>query len=90
MLCVESVQDYWIYWLHDNLLLTDACYQVRAPEDYQLILRTPPDCNLTNCTTYIGIDINAGNNGFLDIYMEGEALGWVAVGFTQTRNMVQL
>lgn len=64
--------------------------QIRAPEDYRLTFRTPPGCNLTNCTSFVGIDTNVDNPGFLDIYMEGEALGWVAVGFTQTRDMVRL
>ena len=61
---------------------------MRDPEDYRLTFRTPEGCNVTNCTTFVGIDTNTGNPGILDIYMEGEALGWVAVGFTATRNMV--
>ena len=63
------------------------CTQVRNPEDYRLTFRTPPGCNVSiNCTSFVGIDINAGNNGVLDIYMEGLALGWVAVGFTKPDN----
>ena len=63
-------------------------YQVRAPEDYRLTFRTPSGCNISNCTSFVGIDVNAGNGAFLDIYMEGEAQGWVGVGFSVTRDMV--
>ena len=62
---------------------------MRAPEDYQLTFRTPEGCNVSNCTSFVGIDVNEGNGGFLDIYMEGQALGWVAVGFTEEPNMVR-
>ena len=64
--------------------------QVRDPEDYRLTFRTPEGCNVTNCTSFVGIDTNTGNPGILDIYMEGEAQGWVAVGFTDTRSMVRM
>ena len=37
---------------------------------------------------FIAIDTNAGNSSYLDIYIEGESQGWVAVGFTKTPNMV--
>ena len=36
---------------------------------------------------FIGIDTNTGNSSYLDIYIEGESQGWVAVGFTETPNM---
>ena len=62
---------------------------MRDPEEYRLTFRTPDGCNVTNCTSFVGIDTNTGNPGILDIYMEGEAQGWVAVGFTETRNMVR-
>ena len=63
---------------------------MRDPEDYRLTLRTPEGCSVTDCTSFVGIDTNTGNTGILDIYMEGEAQGWVAVGFTATRNMVRI
>jgi hypothetical protein len=37
----------------------------------------------------VGINTNAGNSDFLDIYLEGEADGWVAVGFSATSSMVR-
>ena len=63
---------------------------MRDPEEYRLTFRTPAGCNASNCTSFIGIDTNIGNPGVLDIYMEGEAQGWVAVGFTETRSMVRI
>ncbi len=61
---------------------------VRAPEDYRLQTLSPTGCSRASCDLFIGIDTNTGDNGFLDIYMEGTAAGWVAVGFSETPNMV--
>ena len=63
-------------------------YQVRNPLDYRLRFREPAGCEPSQCEIFIGIDTNTGNNSFLDIYMEGEARGWIAVGFSDTRSMV--
>ena len=38
---------------------------------------------------FAGIDTNEGDNAFLDIYLEGEAKAWVAVGFTDSPSMVK-
>ena len=38
----------------------------------------------------MGIDNNAGNNGYLDMYLEATAEAWVGVGFSITENMVSL
>lgn len=37
---------------------------------------------------YFGARINDNNDQYLDIVLEGRAEGWVAVGFTDTREMV--
>ena len=60
----------------------------RSPEEYRLQFFQPEGCNISDCDLYIGIDTNTGDNRFLDIYMEGDAAGWVAVGFSETGNMV--
>ncbi len=62
---------------------------VRAPEDYRLQVLNPEGCVRSECNLFIGIDTNTGDNGFLDIYMEGTAEGWLAVGFSETPNMVK-
>ncbi len=61
---------------------------VRSPDDYRFVVSYPEGCSRADCNVFIGIDTNAGDNGFLDIYMEGTAEGWVAVGFSETPNMV--
>ncbi len=61
---------------------------VRAPENYRLQILSPTGCSRADCDLFIGIDTNTGDNGFLDIYMEGTTEGWVAVGFSETPNMV--
>ena len=39
---------------------------------------------------FVGISTNADNASFFDVYLEGEADGWVAVGFSETHSMVRL
>ncbi|XP_064386737.1 putative ferric-chelate reductase 1 homolog isoform X4 [Halichondria panicea] len=60
---------------------------VRAPEEYRLQILSPTGCSRADCDLFIGIDTNTGDDGFLDIYMEGTAAGWVAVGFSDSANM---
>ncbi len=36
----------------------------------------------------VGIERNAGNQDYLNFYIEGDAAGWVGVGFSSTPNMV--
>ena len=55
-----------------------------------MILRNPPGCAPSECDVFVGIDTNSGNSDFLDIYLEGQADGWVAVGFSATSSMVRL
>lgn len=62
--------------------------QARDPEDYRLTFRMPPDCNVTNCTIFVGIDSNNVTDDFLDVYMTGETEAWLAVGFSDSRSMV--
>ena len=58
--------------------------------DYDLIFRDPEGCEVSACTTFIGIDTNQGNSDYLDIYMEGSTQGWIAVGFSESANMVSI
>lgn len=62
--------------------------QNRNPEDYTLTFRDPAGCNVSDCVFFAGIDVNTGNTDYLDIYIEGDTASWVAVGFTDTPNMV--
>ena len=67
-------------------------HQSRAAEDYRLIFRAPSNCipadSQSACDIFVGIGTNTGNSSYLDIYLEGQADGWVAVGFSKTSNMV--
>ena len=62
---------------------------MRAPEDYRLQSRDPSGCTPPDCDFYMGIDTNAQDPTFLDFYLVGDAAGWVAVGFTDSANMVR-
>ena len=37
---------------------------------------------------YFAARFNDENDSFIDMRLEGNANGWIAVGFTETRNMV--
>ena len=60
------------------------------PAKHRISLGLPDGCEGSNstCQFYLGINTNVEDNRYLDIYLEGEAKGWVAVGFTKTANMV--
>ena len=56
--------------------------------DFPLTFRQPPGCDRQSCDIYAAMGPNAANDDFLDIYLEGTADGWVAVGFSQDMLMV--
>ena len=47
-------------------------------------------CNDTKCSMFVGIDTNIGNHSYLDIYLDGKAEAWAAVGFAKTPHMVSV
>ena len=67
---------------------SDLTAPQRSPDDYRLQVLSPDGCSRSSCNLFIGIDTNTGDDRYIDIYMEGTAEGWVAVGFSDTRNMV--
>ncbi len=54
------------------------------------MFKTPSSCDRSDCTVFVGIERNAGNQDYLNFYIEGDAAGWVGVGFSSTNNMVRL
>ena len=62
--------------------------QDRGPLEYRLRFQDPPGCAPSECNIFVGIDTNS-NTDFLDVYIEGGAQGWVAVGFSDSRDMVR-
>ena len=62
--------------------------QTRSPENYTLTFRTPDGCDIADCDFFAGVDTNEGNSDYLDIYMEGDAGAWLAIGFSDSPDMV--
>jgi hypothetical protein len=62
--------------------------QRNAPDDFRLIMKEPSSCNVSDCSMFVSIDTNEGNEEYLNFYIEGDASAWVAVGFSSTPNMV--
>ena len=75
-------------YLHNPM--TVILPQVTAADEYPLVFKTPSSCDRSDCTVFVGIERNAGNQDYLNFYIEGEAGAWVGVGFSSTPNMVRL
>ena len=61
-----------------------------ALSSFPIIFRTPTDCvRDVNCTFYWAMGPNTANSDYLDVYMEGTAAGWMAVGFSENQIMVR-
>ena len=56
--------------------------------EFPLTFRQPANCDRQSCDVYAAMGPNAANDDFLDIYLEGTADGWVAVGFSKDTSMV--
>ena len=48
----------------------------------------PQGCIQSECNYFMGISDNIKNKDMLDFTLQGKAKGWVAVGFSETANMV--
>ena len=57
-------------------------------EDYKLEFGLPLGCAKDNCDYYVAMGPNAEDSEFLDVYLQGTAEGWVAVGFSHNQQMV--
>ena len=55
----------------------------------QYTFGVPSGCSRASCDVYVTMAPNTINRDYLDIYMEGTAAGWVAVGFSDSRLMVR-
>ncbi len=82
-----------IYYLQGPPLFSNAPSNTlppnKTPDKYRLQFQNPQNCTIIgDCSVYVAIDTNRGNDSWLDIYMEGEAEGWVGVGFTKAPHMV--
>ena len=59
------------------------------PNDYGLFRRIPDGCDpTTTCVYFVGLQVNANDSAYLDVYLTGQATGWLAIGFSKTKSMV--
>ena len=66
-------------------------YSLYIQPGFPVTFRTPTGCNREECDMFVGINsITRNSSAYLDIYMEGTADGWLAVGFTKSRDMVRI
>ena len=63
--------------------------QSEDPNDYNLTRNIPSGCVPdTDCLYFAGLRVNPNNSAYLDVYLAAEAEGWVAIGFSESPNMV--
>ena len=55
---------------------------------YPIVFGFPVGCTRTNCDYFVAMGPNPANDDYLDIHLEGNAQGWVAVGFSEDMRMV--
>ena len=55
---------------------------------FPIVFRAPNNCEREQCTFYWAMGPNTANPQYLDVYMEGTAAGWMAVGFSDDQMMV--
>jgi hypothetical protein len=55
---------------------------------YRISQGFPRGCKQSECEYFVGINTNPEDDRFLDFTLEGQAEGWVAIGFSDTPNMV--
>ena len=48
----------------------------------------PEGCLRVDCEYYVGMSRNPSDPTYLDVYLEGNAAGWVAIGFSNNTQMV--
>ena len=48
----------------------------------------PENCLRQECEYFVGLGLNPSNSSYLDVYLEGNAAGWIAIGFSLNRQMV--
>ena len=69
-----------------HILLSQA---LSVPESfYPLSFGFPAGCQRSTCDYFLVMGPNRINNSYIDIYLEGNAQGWLAVGFSEDRGMV--
>uniref|UniRef100_A0A1X7UY64 DOMON domain-containing protein n=1 Tax=Amphimedon queenslandica TaxID=400682 RepID=A0A1X7UY64_AMPQE len=63
-----------------NITLTDV-------GTHPLIFRMPENCPRQECEYFVGLGVNPSDPTYLDVYLEGNAAGWIAIGFSLNKQM---
>eukprot|EP00731_Ephydatia_muelleri_P020315 Em0013g42a len=64
-----------------------ACPSMKNARTYRINYNAPPNCEKTTCDYSVAIATNSEDSSFLDFVLEGNAQGWVAIGFSTNGNM---
>lgn len=67
------------------------CVFMQETSSYRISVSSPKDCekkSISKCDYFFGINTNSGDSSYVDFTLEGEAKGWVAIGFSDTPSMV--
>ncbi|KAL5477647.1 hypothetical protein EMCRGX_G024472 [Ephydatia muelleri] len=64
-----------------------ACPQAPGTGPYTFTVKVPSNCQTTNCDYYLAIKPNGNDSMYTDFYIEGTAMGYVAVGLSSSGGM---
>ena len=59
-----------------------------ADSAFPIVFRRPDGCERADCSVYWAMGPNTDNSDCLDVYMEGDVTGWMALGFSENQQMV--
>ena len=72
--------------VHESLYVNYTVFQ--AIGSHNLVFGMPEGCERSFCEYYVGMSPNPSDPTYLDVYLEGNAAGWVAIGFSLNIQMV--
>uniref|UniRef100_A0A1X7SM59 DOMON domain-containing protein n=1 Tax=Amphimedon queenslandica TaxID=400682 RepID=A0A1X7SM59_AMPQE len=61
--------------------------QTTAVGSHNLVFGMPEGCERSTCEYYVGLSPNPSDPTYLDVYLEGNAAGWIAIGFSLNTQM---
>ena len=87
--CRQCLAHAWYFtWITAGVVDSNHFFPQTEDSEFPLTFRQPAGCDRQSCDVYAAMGPNAANADFLDIYLEGTADGWVAVGFSKDTFMV--
>ena len=76
-------------WL-SHTICSHRTHTAQSNTKFQFSRGIPEGCVQSECDYFVGINPNMMNENLLEFTLEGNARGWLAVGFSKTPSMVRM